>query len=56
MKKSNKEKNNNDKINKKTIGEEICTEFKWVSLDSQKEIVDRLDKITKNKKTQKNNR
>ncbi len=31
-------------------GEDVCTEFKWLSLENQKENSERLAKITENKK------
>ena len=44
----NKDKDK-EKENKK-YGEFICSTFEWVSLDKQKEIAEKLNNITKNKK------
>lgn len=37
------------KDNTTMFGEEVCSEFAWLSLDKQKENAERLAKITKNK-------
>ena len=39
-----------NKDNKTKYGEFVCSEFKWLPIEKQKEKVDKLDKITKNKK------
>ncbi len=37
------------KDNTTMFGEEVCSEFAWLPLDKQKENVERLANITKNK-------
>lgn len=43
-----------DKVDKKEnttkYGEQVCSEFAWLSLDKQKENAEKFDKITKKNK------
>lgn len=36
-----------EKENKTKYGEFVCTEFKWLPIEKQKEKAEKLDKITK---------
>lgn len=46
-------KDENEKSNTTMYGEQVCSEFAWLPLDKQKENAKKLEKITKEKKKNK---
>lgn len=45
------EKQTHKKENTTKYGEQVCSEFAWLPLDKQKEKAEKLEKITKKKKS-----